>query len=270
MRVLLAVLEDLWLFAAHAVSALFITVEDRNIPSAVVRVRSTFMQAPALPAGNPVLHPSTSYFIGEQEVAVYDKPVVAFDTLIFRVGYGQLVHIDAFQGRWAHMSIGDLHGWILKDALREQARDVQPVFLEGVAYDTHNDETRKLRMTISDQYQGEECGMMLQDNEYVTYMLHKKGLSIPWGMERPRIAGTWQRYLAGKRGVHISITPKSDSVMEYISEDGIGHLRYVLSVFPDDSVRLSGVGVEEEGVYDESMMAKEEYKELRPVFIEIQ
>lgn len=273
MRVLLAVLEDLWLFAAHAVSDLFITAPDlvQHPSSAPLSLfGSVHTGVPALPSGNPALQPSTSYFIGEQDIAVYDKPVVAFDTMLSRIGYGQLVHVDAFQGRWAHMRMDDIHGWILKDVLREQARDVQPLFIEGVAYDAHNEETRKLRKTISDEYLGEECGAMLQDCEYVTYMLYKKGLSIPWGIERPRIAGTWQRYLAGKRGVHVSIVPKSDSVMEYISEDGVGHLRYVSSVFPDDSVRLKGVGVIDEGVYDEVMMTQEEYKELRPVFIEIQ
>jgi hypothetical protein len=144
---------------------------------------------------------------------------------------------------------------------------VFPQLHESVVFDASNAQTQKLRLCIRDQFCGAKTESMLTDAEYVTYMLSRKGRSITWGTERPRVAGTWQRKLRGCSGIHIGIMPKIDAVMEYIIED-VGHLAYVETVFSDGSITITSLGLFEEGMYTSLMMQKSEWIELRPVFIE--
>jgi hypothetical protein len=135
-------------------------------------------------------------------------------------------------------------------------------------YDASNKETQKLRLYIKDQFVGAKADVVLTDAEYVTYKLAKKELQIPWGADRPRIAGTWQKKLRGLHGVHMGIVPKTDAVMEYVVDDA-GHLAYVESVFSDESIKVSSIGMFDEGMFSDGMMQKAEWIELRPIFIEI-
>ena len=276
MRVLLSVLEDLWLFATHSVRGLFLYSETVQPTAVVPMIPSQSMYVAGSVRGSASVDPQrtlvlgSSYFVGESDVKVYMDPVIAFDNAIRTLTFGEMVEVHTYVGRWAHITSGGIDGWVLKDVLREQSREVQPAFTSGVTYDAFHSETQKLRRNINDAFQGDIVGCMLQDVEYVTYMLQKKGRVIPWGHTRPRIAGTWQRYLRGYAGIFMSISPKTDTVMEYITEEGVGHVAYVSSVFPDEGIFVSSIGILEEGVYSEMMLSKEEYRELRPVFIEIQ
>lgn len=207
------------------------------------------------------------YFVGD-EVALHADPVMAFDVVSEILSYGTPVHLLKLGGRWAYIRVYGREGWILKDTLREQARDVLPEFVHGVLYDTEHEETKKLRRYIKDAFCGGKAGLLLTDAEYVTYKLYQKGLSLPWNSDRPRTPGTWQKKLRGKNGVHIGIQPKVNAVMEYIIED-IGYVAFVEAVFPDGSLKQSGVGLLGEGVYSESIQRAEEWRELRPVFITV-
>jgi surface antigen len=66
----------------------------------------------------------------------------------------------------------------------------------------------------------------------------------------------------------MGIIPKTDAVMEYIVDD-IGHLAYVEAVSSDESIKISSVGMFDEGMFSEIVMQRTEWIELRPVFIEI-
>lgn len=208
------------------------------------------------------------YFIGVLDTFLYTDPVVSFDTAVRPLAYGELVHVLKLGGRWAHVKARDTEGWIFKDALREKAKDVFPTFTNGSNYNHDNEETKKLRLCIHDMFGAEAAGLPLCDVEYVTYKVWKRGREIAWPVDRPRIAGTWQKKLRGVQGVFMSINPKTESIMEYVTDD-IGHLCFVEAVFPDESMKISCIAMNEEGVFDEIMLQKEEWRELRAVFIEV-
>jgi hypothetical protein len=114
-----------------------------------------------------------------------------------------------------------------------------------------------------------QLSMPLQDVEYVSYRIITKGKAIDWPLERPRIPGRWQQILRGIDGVHMSVRPKVDAVMEVIKDDGTGQLGYVEAVYPDESIEVTSFGRSEEGYYTEETLTKEQWREMRPVFIEI-
>jgi len=207
-------------------------------------------------------------FVGSVDVPMHTDPVMAFDVLIAHIPYGEQVRVLKLGGRWAFVRYKDQEGWVLKDSLREQAREVLPLFEHGHLYEAGDEETRKLRLCIRDEFCGGKASLPLTDAEYVTYKLGQKQISIPWGTHRPRIAGTWQRLLRGKKGVHCGVLPKTGSIAEYAIDD-VGYVAYVESVFPDESIKLSSVGLLQEGQYSIETLAKEYYRELHPIFIEI-
>ena len=208
------------------------------------------------------------YFIGAQEALVYIDPVIAFDTVCMKLPYSEQVHMQKLGGRWAYIKTPHVEGWVLKDFLAEKALDVFPQFVANMTYDEENIQTHKLRLCIADIFVGEATKSILTDVEYVTYMLKRKGITITWPVDRPRIAGTWQKKLRGAKGIHIGVFPKTDSVMEYVQDD-VGHVCYVEAVFPDQSIKISSIGTFGEGLFSENMLQKDEWKELRPVFIEV-
>jgi hypothetical protein len=281
MRLLLAVLDDLFQFARSAVFGVFFEPENKRASSyEVLQIPSPQLSLPLLPQSRVDLSSTTSnetnfdvsagsaYFIGERDVALYVDPVIAFDGVITKLTYGDIVLVIKFGGRWAHVKIGNTEGWILKDMLREQLSDVFPTFQEGTVYQVDNEETVKLRLCIEDVFNGGVSGMPLTDVEYVLYTLHRKNVTISWPSTRPRVAGSWQKILRGKEGIHIGIIPKIGSVMEYIVEDQ-GHICYVEAVFGDDTIKIRGIGLLEESMFSVFSMNKEEWRELRPVFIEL-
>ena len=83
------------------------------------------------------------YFIGEEHVQLYADPVVAFDVVIRDIPYGEQVRLLKLGGRWGSIRYKDSEGWVFKDVLREQARDVLPFLEEGIVYDAENNESKK-------------------------------------------------------------------------------------------------------------------------------
>lgn len=278
MRIVLAVIDDLFQFARTMVFGIdnrFVaheqTVSELPLlqPSLLPSYKEkTQLAAPVSIEGQETFSsPGSLYFIGVEKAYLHTDPVVAFDVVMGSLSYGDQVRMLKIGGRWAYIKADEKEGWIFKDALREQAKDVFPLFEDGKLYDAANEETKKLRLCIHDMFWGDKSSLLLTDAEYVAYKLQRKQRTLPWTEERPRTPGTWQKKLRGRPGVHIGVTPKTDSVMEYVVED-IGYVAYVEAVFPDDSIKLSAVGLLEEGVWSETTLAKEQWRELRPVFIE--
>lgn len=276
MQVLLAVVDDLWqflyqsLFGVKTPSVLDLerehqtslplvtTTTTRPLPMVIIN------QSPT----DTDFKPGEQYYVGETEALLYSDPVVAFDTVIGPVSYGQSVYVKKLGGRWAEVFIDKKNGWILKDTLREKREDIHPQLLLNEIYDAHHPETIKLRACIDDEFSGARAGLPLMPAEFVSYKLRAQKRFINWTADGPRVPGSWQKRLRGQVGIHIAIMPSTHSIMEYIIDD-IGYLAYVEAVFPDKSVKLSQVGVPEEGQYSERMMTQEEYRELAPVFIEV-
>jgi hypothetical protein len=276
MQTLLAVLDDLFQFLRATVfgvrmrssheDELHLDAMQRTLPLSHQKDSSTlsmFTPSDSFDAVNGNL-----YFIGQTDVAFHTDPVVAFDVISSFIPYGEQVRVLKLGGRWAFIRWRENEGWIFKDALRDQAKDVFPIFEENVLYDAIHNETQKLRLCIDDAFCGARASLLLTDAEYVTYKLYQKGVALPWGNERPRISGTWQKKLRGKKGVYISVNPKASSVMEYVVDD-VGYVAFVEAVFPDGTIKLTAIGSMEDGMYSEVLLPREQYRELRPVFLSV-
>lgn len=277
MRILLSVIDDLWKFALteffnKSIGALLpiprpLRLGQRTAPEpSLERVQATD-ENNKQPEASVFSESGSFYFIGVEQALFHTDPVVAFDVVCGTIPYGEPVRLLKLGGRWANVRFKNQSGWVFKDALREQARDVFPQFVPGEIYDANSTETFKLRLCIKDAFCGQMAFLTLTDAEYVTYKLYQKQISLPWTQERPRTPGTWQKKLRGIKGVRMGIAPQANSVMEYLI-DNVGYVGFVEAVFPDDSIKLSAVGLQKEGEYSETMLSKEQWREFRPVFIE--
>ena len=217
------------------------------------------MTVPTFRAGEP-------YFVGTPDAVLYLDPVITFDNAQTVLPYGQKVILTELRGRWAAIRYDDIAGWIMKDALVARLVDVTPQLRPGHYYDASDPETRKLRACIHDLFSGRVGGYPLNAAEYVYYRIIADKRCVPWGSMRFRVAGTWQRKLRGQPGVHMGVVPKTGAVMEYVIDD-IGYLGYVDAVYPDESIKVTGIGLDDEGIYTERDYTKAAWKELRPIFL---
>lgn len=283
MRVLYAVLKDLYTFVCVYLFGLDNTISASTEPSSSSAPKkeaySSTQKVPdpvdVLPAP-PTPHLLTSGvrlmgvgYARFPDTYLHALPTRTFDGVIAHVPYGASVQILGTQGKWCNVAYGEIHGWMRRDDITENSIQLKPQFVAGEIYDAEHRTTVQLRTLIDDAFHAAQLSLLLQDVEYVTYVLHEKRKRIPWGTIRPRIAGTWQRLLKGTPGVHIGVNPKQGTVMEYVREDNTGHVAYVDSVYPDGGITISEIGCTIEGVYSEQTLDKDERKELRPVFIEI-
>ena len=280
MQILLAVIDDLLQFARTAILGVIFEKETqmhkRNfaLPAKTPQLQLPSLTDSILEISEPAetdqisFMQGASYFIGEPRAFLYCEPVVAFDTASMHVPYGSLVRVVKLGGRWAEVVVEGTEGWIFKDVLREQVSDVFPAFIEGEVYSAENEDTKRLRTYIEDSFGAGAAALPLTDAEFVTYKLMKRDIHIPWTLERPRNAGTWQRKLRGRVGIHMSITPFVGTVMEYVLEDQ-GHLCFVEAVFPDERITISEVNNPDNGIYNERTLTKEEWQALNPLFIQV-
>lgn len=280
MSVLLAVVDDLWLFVRESLSGSVTsepTTPHEEVPVTTVQevfkdVLDTHVrtEVPVVSQTqtNAELHTGEQYYVGGADAYVYADPVIAFDNALQLLEYGQAVRVLTLKGRWAQVRFGDDIGWVLKDVLRAALAEVSPQFEQGQLYTHDHAETKKLRAYIEDAFSAGRGQFDLTAEEYVYYKLRTKKRQIAWNGMRSRIAGTWQRKLKGVSGVYIRITPKTDAVMEYIIDD-VGYLAFVESVFPDNSIRLSEIGAHDTPTFTQYTLTVEQWRELRPVFITI-
>ncbi|MFT7507269.1 MAG: hypothetical protein ACI92I_000412 [Acidimicrobiales bacterium] len=282
MQVLLAVVDDLFQFVRTVFSGAIpftarpekvlevyqekLTQIQSRTPHTVLHTSAEQNRAPEVVSS--MFRIGDQYFIGSIGVYLYADQVVAFDNALRRLAYGQELRLLKLEGRWAKVRIDDVLGWVHKDSLVLQAQDVYPRLQSDVQYDAKNPQTVKLRACIDDEFGAARAEHPLSPAEYVQYRLLQKKRYIQWGSTRVRIPGTWQRKLRGYTGIHISITAKTEAVMEY-SMDDVGYLAFVEAVFPDESIKITQIGKCDDSSYTEEILTPEQYKELRPVFIEI-
>lgn len=211
----------------------------------------------------------TVAFVASTDAPLFGAPTKAFDTVITTLPYGSMVMVLEEKGRFSNVSQNGIIGWVQRDDLRSRAAHVFPEFVPGVPNEHDDPSTLRVRACIKDAFYGGEIEMPLQAGEYVLYMLTRKNQNINWPPTRPRTPGLWHSILRGVPGVHVSITPKTGSVMEYTLPNDTGHLAYVEAVFPDDRVSISEVNYPDQGIYSERTLTKEEWQVLNPVFIQV-
>lgn len=280
MRVLIAVILDLWQFCRESIfgakkERAAVRVEPTKllppvpVPLLLREELSALQKATILtPHTDATTHTFTGarQYIAVEGAALHTEPVVAFDNVRSRLPYGTPVSVSKRSGRWAHVTTSNgVVGWILGEEL-EEATSIFPQFSLGKTYDALNPETIKLRRCIEDQFQAGACTLPLGGAEYVTYRLWHTHYALPWPTPCGRVLGTWHRKLRGVRGVHLDVMPRTGSIMEYIVDE-VGYVAFIESVTPDLRIKISAFGLTFEGQYSEQTMTHEDWRELHPVFI---
>ena len=282
MQAMVAVVEDLYSFVFYYGLGFYrpLKVEPTLLPpgspAETTVDASTTTATPARPsyesikahAADPVAAGDIQY-VRVPQAHVYALPTRTFDGAFSTLQYGASVPVVSQQGSWLSVLIDEKRGWIQRDSVTDKHSALYPQLEVGKTYDADHDATERIRLIIDDSFTSSGLDTPLQNVEYVTYRLLRKGRSVLWPSERPRLAGTWQRLLRGVTGVHVGVHPKTGSIIEYVNPDDTGHVGYVASVYPDDSITINEVGYPTDGVYSERTLKKDEWRELRPVFIEV-
>lgn len=251
--------------APHAEPELLVepsVAADVEAPS-TFRSMSKVLEETARPSKNTVM------YTGAPSVPLYKEPTVMFDGIIVRVPYGALLMVLGNKGRWSFVAYGNKSGWVLRDELVDRSAYVYPDFTIGEENLSDAPNTLRTRAVIEDEFGAGLAELPLQSSEYVLYKLYRKGIRISWPDVRPRVEGTWHDILKGGDKVHVTLRPLVGSLMEYTLEDGRGHLAYVEAVYPDETLSISEVNFGENGIYNERVLTKEEWRELKPVFLRI-
>lgn len=212
--------------------------------------------------------PVVMYVVVNQTVCIV-KPQRDFDAVLAKFPYGSAVTVIGYQGNYAKVFLSHHEGWIKKDDLTPHKGEVWPHFTNGVIYKAEDEAVKKLRLLIADTFYTNELDLPLQGGEWIVYRLREQNRLIPWPVTHGRIPGDWRILLKGLPGVHISIIPKTDSIMEWRGDDGIGRLAYVEKMTADQTLTVTIAGYEEPGRFEERVFTEIEWRELRPVFIEV-
>ncbi len=247
------------------------TVSTLAVPSATTMVEPpTTHLGLATASVVPVVHESHTYYVeAEQGTHVLRTPHVLYDNARVKLPYGTSMTVRGFVQSYAEVLVQGMIGYVLKDSITPHRNDVWPLLVVGERYDARAQATIQLRRIINDVYLGGLIGLPLQASEYVTMRLLQDNITIPWHTDTPRQPGLWHVLLRGCLGVYSSVTPKTDTLMEWEGEDGGGRLAYVEAVLPDGTIRVSAVGVVEVGEYTEALVPAAVWREWRPVFISI-
>jgi hypothetical protein len=189
--------------------------------------------------------------------------------MIATISYGEMFMVLEPRGRFFRVLWNGKEGWVLREDLVDRAVNVYPQFVKGEENPVDHSNTAHIRAILGDPFGLSRSEFALQAGEYVLYKLWRKGLRIEWPDIRPRVPGLWHKILKGSEKVHVGVTPRVGSVMEYMLNEDIGHLAYVEAVFPDDTITISEANFPDSGIYNERELKREEWRELKPVFIQV-
>lgn len=290
MQILLAVVEDLYMFA---VSMLFrrqgqIRNNDDMLylpPSRVVSaVRETtdidsYRHVPPVPVAEPataapVVTPNTSapqkhtlVYCVQSRVPLRTAPDSESDTAVAMLAYGEMLMLLEAGDEYAYVAAGDKRGYVPSAAIVQKAADVYPTFVIGEENMARDTSTMRLRSVIDDEFSAGLTQLPLGAHEYVYYRLLRRGVRLTWPDIRPRTPGSWRKILSTLQNVKMDEEPAASAVMEYTLSEGKAHLAYVDKVFYDRSIQISEADWPSHGIYNERVLVENEWKALKPSFI---
>jgi len=273
MRVLWAVLVELWCFAGGcvkpAVKPKEVTVTDEE--RFFSRITDTLKTSPVT---TPTRVPFTTthqhtrrhdYRVCVGVAYIFSSPLKSFDNVSAREWYGTPLEIVGISDEWTQVKTDQGKGWI-QNSHYAPSLMVLPQFKQHEMYDAAHLLTAKVRVCLHDLFGLQQSNWVLTSEEYVMYCCWLRNIRIEWGDVIGRHAGSWQTHLKGIINVHISVNPSTSAIMEY-TLGGAGYLAYVHAVLPDNTLHLSGVGLLQSGRYSEVSLEESDWRELRPVFI---
>jgi len=269
-----AVLRDLWQFILEQLSL------STSVPSAASGPGISVDQKPI--GGKistdtqfrkhivmPINTAGAGAYVAVTETHVFHRPVLSYDGVLTRLPYASPLTVLGYEGRFARIVIGDSTGFVLKEEITEQKKDIFPEFHSEEIYSNNHPDTKRVRTLLRDEFFAAPLYMPLQAVEYVMYQLLCSGRGIIWPHERPRLPGRWQIILKGQTGIQIGVVPKTGAVMEFTKPDGTGFVGFTKEVHVDDTIVLQGVGRLIEGEYREEIVSPEVWHEWRPVWISV-
>jgi len=209
-------------------------------------------------------------YVASARARVYARATVFFDGVLEELPYASKIEILGYEGRFVHVRLDEvIKGWVLKEDITQNQSDIIPTFEVGQTYVSDNLETKRLRSYIADTFSATDLYLSLQPEEFAFYKIMHKGHKISWPKVRPRLAGSWQTVLKGQPGVKMSIEPKTGAVIEFMNSAGEGWVGYTTAVLVDETIKIEGVGHNNEGEYLEETIPKSEWLEWRPVWISV-
>lgn len=277
MNILLAVVDDLFWFAAGALFGI-----RRSRPEAEPVMYLEQKESPDLIEGAVAtateLHPTDFYegvtpqkntvmYTASIDMPLRSEPTLLRDTVLGTVPYGSMVMVLETKNGWAKVQNGRRSGWIETRDLADRAAYVLPQFTVGEGNAGDDPNTVRLRTMIRDEFSAGLAGLPLQAHEYILYRLYRKDVHVDWPDTRPRTPGKWAEMLANTKGVSVSNMPAEQSVMEMTYEGERGHLAFVEAVFPDGAIQVSEANWPEQGIYNERVLPEAEWQALKPQFI---
>lgn len=105
-------------------------------------------------------------------------PYLAFDSVFARLPHGTPVSVSRSVGRFAEVTASPGRGYLERDALCAQARDVFPELVSGREYLADDPETVQVRAYIADAFAAAAIALPLQPGELVTYYLARAGRAV--------------------------------------------------------------------------------------------
>lgn len=223
-------------------------------------LESAFERLEVLPKKNTIVYVATS------GAPLRFAPEKGSDTVIARMPFGSMLVAVEQKGEWVRVFYSGMEGYVEIVDLADRAAYVHPKFAIGQENDAHDPTTARVRAMIEDEFSYGEGDTPLQAEEYVLYKLARNGIHPKWPTVRPRAAGAWTRILRGAEGVRVASEPSARSIVEW-EEEGKGHVAFIEAVYPDESIQLSEANWPDRGIYNERVMAKEEWTRLHPSFI---
>lgn len=278
MRILFAVIEDLYTFAVGT----------------LVGWRSVRAAAPhALPpsrVGVPVTAPAQATSAEKKAGAAVGTPeprqlverTVAYcaqEGVVLRethepesapvgaLSYGEMVMVLEVGMECTKVATNGTKGYAPTTLLARSAAEVYPEFEIGKEYGPHAAATKRLRTFIKDEFAATLAALPLSSHEYAYYRLLRRGVRINWPDIRPRTPGSWAAILATTERVVVTHEPQPGAVLEYLLGEARGHLAYVEDVYADGSIKISEADWPDRGIYNERVLVAEEWKALNPSFI---
>ena len=218
------------------------------------------------PAHKTLVTGETAHIIKANSIC-FARPILAFDTRLGYFLFGELVTVALVEGQFAYVVTQTLSGWVDVRDISYRKEEVFPELVLKKKYTAGDVETVTMRHWLTDECDGGALYLALQPAEFILYQLKIRKIDLVWPAQRPRTAGIWQSILKGKPRVHISIEPKTASIMEYYKEDKSAVLAFLAAVHPDESIVVESVGKEVEGEFLVETLTSAQWRELRPVFI---
>jgi hypothetical protein len=288
MRVLLAVIEDLYTFAVYMLFGWYAdrtpteplylpTPRDQQLLSDTVLrpLREQQHEEPPIQfadAGvvvtNGLPKKNTIVYCAHERVPVRTTPDAAHDTEITTLSYGDMLMVLDAGEEWSYVAFKNKQGYVPTSALAHTAAEVYPDFEIDAENGPRSTNTVRLRYVIRDEFSASLNQLPLQAHEYVYYKLLRRGVEISWPDIRPRTPGSWTRILSLLDGITVGHMPTVGAIMEYTLPSGKAHLAYVEKVFPDLSIQISEADWPDRGIYNERVLVEEEWRALGATFIE--